>query len=91
MIEAMKDGEDVEDWIVRYEAYILRRERYRTDAQYKRDVEWWMYYTRIGCDNLRQLLQNPDYTGRHEAIRALLEKRIARLRNLKCLLSEDKE
>ncbi len=91
MIEAMKDGEDVEDWIARYEAYILRRERYTTDAQYKRDVEWWMFYTRNGCDTLRHLLQRPDHADRYEKIRALLEKRMARLKKLEHILSEGKE
>ena len=91
MIEAMRDGEDVEDWIARYEAHILRRERYPTDARYKRDVEWWMFYTRNGCGTLRRLLQRPDYADQYEKISTLLEKRVARLKNLERMLSEDKE
>ena len=92
MIEDIKGvGEDAEDGLAHYEALILRRERYTTDAQYKRGVEWWMFYTRNGCNTLRQLLHNPDLADQYEEIRALLEKRVARLKNLQRIVGEDSD
>ena len=81
--------EDIEDSLARHEAIILRRERYGSDAEYKRDVGWWMFYTRNGCEKLRQLLHNPDYAEQYEEICALLARRIARLKNLERILAED--
>lgn len=81
--------EDIEDSLARHEAIILRRERYGSDAEYKRDVGWWMWYTREGCDKLKQVLHNPEYADRHEEICVLLEKRMARLKNLQRIVGED--
>ena len=83
--------EDIEDSLVRHEAIILRRERYGSDTEYKRDVGWWMFYTHGGCEKLKQLLQNPDYADQYEEIRALLEKRVARLNNLERILTGDEK
>lgn len=81
----------IEESLAWYEAMILRRERYGSDAEYKQQVGMWLSLTRNSCDRLRRLLHNPAYADQYEEIRDLLEIRMARIQSLECIVCEDGE
>ena len=91
-ISAGKDDERmIEESLAWYEAMILRRERYGSDAQYKKQVGMWLSLTRKSCDKLRRLLHNPDYADQYEEIRDLLAIRMARIQSLERIVCENGE
>jgi hypothetical protein len=92
LMSADKDDERmIEESLAWYEAMILRRDRYGSDAEYRKQVGMWLSLTRRSCDKLRRLLCNPTYADQYEEIRDVLAIRRARIQSLERIVCEDGE